>query len=464
MDVNELGFMPALEIAARVRAKEVSPVEVVEACLARIEQLEPRLHAFSQLLADQARADARAAEEAIQRGDPVGPLHGVPVGIKDQMNVTGAKVTFGTHLLADYVATEDAPIVAGLRRAGAIAIGMTTMPEFGWNGISWSPLYGATYNPWDPDRTAGGSSAGSGAAVSAGMLPFATGSDGAGSIRMPASFCGVVGLKPTYGRVAMYPVSVSELVTHYGPLSRTVRDSAAMLNAIAGPDPRDPHCLPASDEDYVASCNGGVRGVRIAYSPDLGYAKVNPDVARIAAEAVRRFEELGATVEEATPGFEDPVWAADQYLWAGAANRAYPRLPEMRDKMDPGFVKAVEMMAERSLFDSARARIVRLGLADTMGRFFGRYDLLVTPTMADTAFSQDRSRPEYGPSLAWSPFTYPFNLTGEPAISVPAGWASDGLPVGLQIVGPRFAEGRVLRAAAAFEEAQPWADRRPPIS
>jgi aspartyl-tRNA(Asn)/glutamyl-tRNA(Gln) amidotransferase subunit A len=413
------------------------------------------------VLADQALADARAAEGAVRRGDALGPLHGVPVGVKDQMNVTGARVTFGTHLLADYVASEDAPIVARLRKAGAIVVGLTTMPEFGWNGISWSPLYGATFNPWNPERTAGGSSAGSGAAVAAGLLPFATGSDGAGSVRMPASYCGIVGLKPTYGRVAMYPVSVSELVTHYGPMSRTVRDTAAMLNAIAGPDPRDPHCLPASDEDYVASCDGGVQGLRIAYSPDLGYANVNPEVAQIVANSVRRFEELGASVEEASPGFEDPIWAADQYLWAGAANRAYPRLADMRDQMDPGFVKAVELLAERSLFDSARARLVRLDLADKMGRFFQRYDLLLTPTMADTAFGQDRSLPQYGPTLAWSPFTYPFNLTGEPAITVPAGWASDGMPVGLQIVGPRFAEGRVLRAAAAFEVAQPWADRRP---
>lgn len=416
------------------------------------------------MLADDARAAARRAEAAVQRGEELGPLHGVPVGVKDQMNVTGARVTFGTHLLADYVATEDAPVVTGLRRAGAIVVGMTTMPEFGWQGISWSPLYGMTRNPWNLERSTAGSSAGSGAAVAAGMVPIAVGSDGAGSIRMPASFCGVVGLKPTYGRIAMYPVSVSELVTHYGPMSRTVRDTAAMLQAMAGPDPRDPYCLPASDEDYLASCEGGVAGLRIAFSPDLGYATVNPEVARVVADSAKRFEELGATVVEATPGFEDPIWAADQYLWAGAANRAHPRLAEMRDKMDPGFVQAVEMMAQRTLFDSARARLIRNNLADTMGRFFQQYDLLVTPTMADTAFGLDRSLPQYGPTLAWSPFTYPFNLTGEPAISVPCGWSTDGLPIGLQIVGPRFAEGRVLRAAAAFEAAQPWADRRPPVS
>jgi aspartyl-tRNA(Asn)/glutamyl-tRNA(Gln) amidotransferase subunit A len=204
--------------------------------------------------------------------------------------------------------------------------------------------------------------------------------------------------------------------------------------------------------------------MRIAYSPDLGYAKVNPEVASIVAGAVKRFEEQGAEVVEANPGFDDPIWAADQFLWAGAANRAYPRLAEMRDKMDPGFVRAVEMLAERTLFDAAQARLVRLELAATMGRFFEQYDLLLTPTMADTAFGLDRSLEPYQPSLGWSPFTYPFNLTGEPAITVPAGWSQEGLPVGLQIVGPRFAEGRVLRAAAAFEAAQPWSDRRPPTS
>jgi aspartyl-tRNA(Asn)/glutamyl-tRNA(Gln) amidotransferase subunit A len=464
MDLSSPEFMSALDLAAAIKSKRVSPVEVVDAALDRIGARNPTLNAFSEVLADDARAASREAEAAVQRGDALGPLHGVPIGIKDQMNVTGARVTFGTHLLADYVATEDAPVVAGVRRAGAVIVGMTTMPEFGWQGISWSPLYGMTRNPWNLERSTAGSSAGSGAAVAAGLVPFAIGSDGAGSIRMPASFCGIVGLKPTYGRVAMYPVSVSELVTHYGPMSRTVRDTAALLRAVAGPDPRDPHCLPASDEDYLASCDGGVAGLRIAYSPDLGYAQVNPEVATIVANAVKRFEALGAHVVEASPGFADPIWAADQYLWAGAANRAYPRLDEMSDRMDPGFVQAVEMMAGRSLFDAARARIVRLELAATMGRFFGQYDLLLTPTMADTAFGLDRSEPQYGPTLAWSPFTYPFNLTGEPAITVPAGWSEEGLPVGLQIVGPRFAEGRVLRAAAAFETAQPWADRHPPVT
>jgi len=278
MDLRDLAFTPALDLAARIRRKELSPVEAVEGALTRIEQLNPTLNAFSEVLADDARAAAKRAEEAVQRGDDLGPLHGVPLGVKDQMNVTGAHVTFGTQLLKDYVATEDAPVVVGARKAGAVVVGMTTMPEFGWQGISWSPLYGMTHNPWSLDRTTAGSSAGSGAAVAAGMVPIAVGSDGAGSIRMPASFCGIVGLKPTYGRVAMFPVSVSELVTHYRPMARTVRDTAALLQAISGPDPRDPHCLPASDEDYVVSCEGGVKGLKIAFSPDLGYAHVNPEL------------------------------------------------------------------------------------------------------------------------------------------------------------------------------------------
>ncbi len=464
MDANDVGFATARDLAADIRVGQVSPVEVVDALLARIERLNPQTNAFCLVLDDEARAAARSAEEAVRRGETLGPLHGVPVAIKDQMNVTGARVAFGSRLLADVVATEDAPVIAGLRAAGAILIGMTTMPEFGWQGHSWSPLYGMTVNPWNPARTTGGSSSGSAAAVAAGLVPLALGSDGAGSIRMPASFCGLVGLKPTYGRVAMYPVSVSELVTHYGPMARTVGDTALMLDAISGPDPRDPFCLPPPTEVYLDACEGEVRGLRIGWSPDLGYAVVDPEVARIVGASVRRFAELGCTVEEANPGFADPVWAADQYLWAGAANRVANRLPEMEDQMDPGFVKAVRMMAERTLFDTARARLVRYDVAAKMGELFGRYDLLVTPTMKMTAFGLDRTEEPYGPTLAWSPFTYPFNLTGEPAISIPCGWTEAGLPVGLQIVGPRFAEGRVLRAAAAFEAAQPWSDRRPPVS
>jgi aspartyl-tRNA(Asn)/glutamyl-tRNA(Gln) amidotransferase subunit A len=372
-------------------------------------------------------------------------------------------VTFGSAILADQVAREDAPVIERLRNAGAIILGTTTMPEFGWQGHSWSPSYGMTRNPWNLERTAGGSSSGSAAALAAGLAPLAIGSDGAGSIRIPASFCGVFGIKPTYGRVPMYPVSASELVTHYGPMSRSVRDAAALLDLIAGPDPRDPFSLPSAGESYLAACENGVRGLKVGWSPDLGYAKVDPEVAKLTEAAARRFAEVGCEVDLATPGFDDPTWAGDQFLYAGMANRVWEELPRWRDRMDPGFVAAVEMMSKRTLFDSARARLERYRVADAMGRFFQRYDLLLTPTMPAPAFGVDRSERPYQPGIGWSPFTYPFNLTSEPAASVPCGFTPDGLPAGLQIVGPRFAEGRVFAAAAAFEAAQPWAASRPSI-
>ena len=324
--------------------------------------------------------------------------------------------------------------MAELRQAGAIVVGMTTMPEFGWQGISWSPLYGMTHNPWNLDRTTAGSSAGSGAAVAAGLVPLAVGSDGAGSIRMPASFCGIVGLKPTYGRVAMYPVSVSELVTHYGPMARTVRDTAALLQAMAGPDPATrTACRPATRTTWpparAVSPACGSRSARTSGTPRSTLRWRDRGAVREALRGARGDGGRGVA------GFADPIWAADQYLWAARPIGRIPRLDEMRDQMDPGFVQAVEMMAERSLFDSAKARLVRLELAATMGQFFGQYDLLVTPTMADTAFGLDRTERPYGPTLAWSPFTYPFNLTGEPAISVPCGWTGPGCRSGCRSSG-----------------------------
>jgi aspartyl-tRNA(Asn)/glutamyl-tRNA(Gln) amidotransferase subunit A len=464
MTTDDLGFSSGLELARAVRERQLSPVEIVSALLQRIEALNPRLNAFVEILGEQALAAARRAEQAVTAGGELPLLHGVPVVIKDQINIEGVKVTFGTALMAGQVATEDAPTTARLRAAGAIILGTTTMPEFGWQGISWSPLYGMTRNPWNLEGSAGGSSSGSAAAVAAGLSPLAVGSDGAGSIRIPASFCGVFGLKPTFGRVPMYPVSASELVTHYGPITRSVADAAAMLDVLSGPDPRDPFCLPAANESFLAGSEASIAGLKLAWSPDLGYAKVDPEVARLTAAAAKRFAGLGCLVEEATPGFDDPIWAADQYLTAGMANRASGQLEEMRDRMDPSFVTTVETMATRTLFDSANARLVRYQVADVMGRFFQKYDLLLTPTMAAPAFGTDRSETPYQPSIGWSPFTYPFNLTGEPAATVPCGFTSDGLPVGLQIVGPRFADSRVLAAARAFEAAQPWSHLRPPVA
>jgi aspartyl-tRNA(Asn)/glutamyl-tRNA(Gln) amidotransferase subunit A len=464
MNMDDLAFAGAVEVARMIRQKHVSAAEVIDSTLSRIASLDHRLNAFSAVLSDSARAAAADADAAIRRGDDVGPLHGVPVGIKEQLNVTGARVSFGSRLLEGEVATTDAPVIQRLRAAGAIVVGMTTMPEFGWQGHSWSPLFGMTVNPWDTSRTAGGSSAGSASAIAAGMIPLAIGSDGAGSIRIPASYCGIFGLKPTYGRIAMYPVSVSELVTHYGPMSRNVRDSALMLDVMAGPDPRDPFCLPAPSENYLVACDRGVAGLQIGYNATLGYATPDPEVASIVRDAVAEFARLGCAVREIDIAMDDPIWTADQHLCAGAANRVWDRLAANRESMDPGFVAEVERLSTRTLFDSARARAQRLAVAATFAGVFEQCDILVTPTMADTAFGTDRSLRQYQPGIEWSPYTYPFNLTGQPAATVPCGYAADGLPVGMQIIGPRFQEGIVFAASAAFESARPWAGKRPPFS
>jgi aspartyl-tRNA(Asn)/glutamyl-tRNA(Gln) amidotransferase subunit A len=373
----------------------------------------------------------------------------------------------GSRIYEQFVPDQDAPSVAKLKVSGAILLGKTTTPEFGWKGTTDSPLSGVSRNPWNLARSCGGSSGGAAAAVAAGMGPLAVGTDGAGSIRIPASFCGIVGLKPSRGRVAVYPPSAVGFLSHAGPLTRTVRDAALMLQAMAGPDERDLGSLPVEAVDYLMACEKPVRGLRVAWSADLGYAPVEPEIARICASAAQVFAgDLGCVVEEAVPGFRDPVEAL-QILWAsGLAAALGPYLPEWGDQMDPGLVELIRSAELLSATDYAAAVIERDALWDNVQHFFARYDLLLTPTMPTTAFAAGvatptvvAGRPTNG--FGYTPFTFPFNLTGQPAITVPCGVAADGMPVGLQIVGRRFADATVLQAAAAFEAARPWADRIP---
>ena len=468
MDATELCFTPATRLAALIRERALSPVEVVDAVLARIERLNPALTAYCTVTAEGAREEARRAEGAVMGGGDLGPLHGVPISIKDLTITRGVRTTRGSRLYADYVPDEDAPVVERVRAAGAIPLGKTNTPEFGWKGDSANPLFGPTFNPWDRARTAGGSSGGAGATVAAGLGPLALGTDGAGSIRIPASFCGVVGLKPQLWRVPVYPPSTVETLAHTGPMTRTVRDAALLLNVIAGPDERDRLSLPAAGVDWVAACDGGVRGLRVAWSPDLGYASVEPEVRAIAEAAARRFAgDLGCAVEEAHPGFDDPAAAINLLFYTGVAANLAGHDADQRALIDPALARALAEEAEgRAALDYVRATGVRQALWDRCRRFFDRYDLLLTPTVAVSPFAPGEEGPRDVAGrpvgrLGWTPFTYPFNLTGQPALTVPAGWTAAGLPVGLQIVGRRFDEATVLRAGAAFEEAQPWADRRP---
>ena len=475
MDATDLCFTSAVELAALIRRRALSPVEITRAVLARIERLNPRLGAFVLVHAERALTDARAAEQAVMAGRPLGPLHGVPISIKDNLWTAGERTTFGSRLLADFVAPEDAPSVAGLRAAGAIFVGRTNLPEFAWRGSTDNPLFGESRNPWDLTRTPGGSTGGGAAAVAAGLGPLALGSDGAGSIRIPASFCGLVGLKPTFGRVPMYPAAGgNELVAHVCPLTRTVRDAALMMNAIAHHDRRDSFALPEDDVDYLTACGEplavarGGAPLRVAWSADLGWAPVEPETRSIAQAAARAFSEIGLTVEEASPDLGDPSAILQALYGAAQAGAHAARSPEQKAQMDPELVRYAEASAGRSVVEYVHAVAARQRMVDTLRRFFERYDLLLTPTTGLPAFPLGLVGPHEVAGcavthLGWT-LCYPFNYSGQPAVSVPAGWTVGGLPVGLQIVGRRLEDALVLRAAAAFEALRPWATRRPPES
>jgi aspartyl-tRNA(Asn)/glutamyl-tRNA(Gln) amidotransferase subunit A len=465
--MDDLCFMPATEAAALIREKKLSPVELTSAVLARIEALEPRVNAFAALAADKAMADARRAEAELGRsGGELGPLHGIPVTIKDLASVEGLPFERGSNIDAGAIGTEDAPFVSRLRRAGAIVLGKTTTSEFGWKGVSHSPLTGITHNPWKEGYNAGASSAGAGAAAAAGYGPLHQGSDGAGSIRMPSHFCGVFGIKPSFGRVPSAPVANGDQTSHIGPMTRTVADSALMLQVMSGPHPLDHYSLEAPPADYPALLSGGVKGLRIAYSPDLGHARVDDEVAALVRKAAGTFADLGANVEEVTP-----PWGVDgpeliRFFWAAHELRYRPYLDEWRDRMDPGLVACIEAAGDPSAEEYLAMRQKKLDYIAAVHAWFEDWDLLLTPAVSVAAFPADRLQPEHWPShdwdwVSWAEFSYPFNFAHNPAASVPCGFTQDGLPVGLQIVGRRLDDAGVLAAAAAFETACPWADKRP---
>ncbi len=465
MPDDGLGFTPAVRLAEMIRRKEVSPVELVRALLARIERLEPRINAFAFLAADQAMDDARRAEAALMGGGPLGRLHGVPVTIKDLTITKDMPTQQGSLIFAGNRPAEDTPMITRLKDAGAIVLGKTTTSEFGWKGVSESPLTGITHNPWKHGYNAGASSAGAGAGAAAGYGPLHQGSDGAGSIRMPAHFCGVFGLKPSFGRIPAYPVGPGDFTTHYGPLTRTVADAALFLAVTAGPHPLDHTTCEAAPADYPGRLEDGIRGKRVAFSPDLGHARVDPEVAALVRAAAGRFAELGAAVEEvATP------WAAEgpeliRFFWPAHLTRLVRHLPEWEARMDPGLVACIREGSRHSLEQYQLMRERKHAYIAAIHRWFETWDLLLTPAVSVAAFPADRLIPADWPQhewdwVRWAEFSYPFNLSWNPAASVPCGFTDAGLPVGLQVVGRRFDDLGVLQAAAAFERIAPWADRR----
>ncbi len=458
---TDLATASAVTMAAMVRERRASPVEITEAVLGRIAAKEPALNAFVALDAEGARAAAREAEAALMRGGVLGPLHGVPVSIKDIQAVAGLPTRRGSRLSDPSPATADAPLVARLRAAGAIILGKTATTEQGWTAVSHNPLTGATHNPWQHGMTAGGSSSGAAALAGAGCGPLHLGTDGAGSIRLPAHFCGVVGFKPTYGRVPYVPVPNNGALSHAGPLARSVEDAALMFSVLAGPHALDHTTLPDRFAPEVEP--GGLQGLRVAWSPDLGHAQVDPEVAALAAGAVRALEAGGALVEEVTPPWGPEGSALERDIWGAAMRPFLPADSKAAAEMDPGLVACTEAYRGLSFAEAHAAQTRRFAYAGRVNAWFEEagFDLLATPAASVAAFPVGLQRPPHWPAhdwdwLVWAEFSYPFDLSHGPAISVPCGVTEAGLPVGLQLAGPRLADALVLRAGAGFLAARPF--------
>jgi aspartyl-tRNA(Asn)/glutamyl-tRNA(Gln) amidotransferase subunit A len=450
--------MTAEAMVAAFAARRLSPVEAAAAALARIRLQDGAVNAFSFIDEAGAYAAARAAEARYAAGAPLSPIDGVPTTIKGLSPVRGWVNRRGSRVTDAVPSTEDGSPVQALRAAGAVFLGLTTTPEFGWKGLTDSPLTGITRNPWDTTRTPGGSSGGAAVAAACGFGVLHQGSDGAGSVRIPAAFTGVFAIKASFGRVPAYPASPFRSVSHIGPITRTVRDAALMLTVLQAPDPRDPTRLPPGPADWRDGIEAGVRGLRIGYSRTLGgRAVVHPDIVTRVEAALASLAALGAVVEPADPDLPDHAEAM-LVLWSTAAARLRRLLPPDRlDQLDPGLIAMMEIGAGYGLDDWYEADAVRIAMGRAMGAYHQRFDLLATPMMPIPAFAagQDLSAPGQRTWMDWSPFTYPFNMTGQPAASVPCGFSGDGLPVGLHLVGPLHGEAVVLRAARAYERAMP---------
>lgn len=459
---QDLADCTATELLQLYRTHQASPVEAASAVFKRIDRLNPTLNAFCHSDPEGAALAAKLSEARWRKGAPVGALDGVPTSIKDLILTRGMPTLRGSHTIDPNQAWEvDAPATARLREAGAVLLGKTTTPEFGCKGETNSPKTGITRNPWDPTKTPGGSSGGTAAAVAAGMGPLSVGTDGAGSVRIPASFCGNFGLKPSFGRVPAYPLSPFGSVAHLGPHTMSVTDAALMMNVLKAPDARDWTSLPYDARDYLVGLNDGVRGLKIAYSPTLGYAKnVDPEVAAAVDVAVRELEALGAHVDLVDPGFEDPLDITTGLWFLGAWTVWNTLKPEQQEVTDPDFRAEAELGARLDTLAVQQLHLRRGVLGSHMRQFMERYDLLVTPTVAVPAFdARPAGHTPMDPAamLGWTPFSYPFNLTQQPACTIPCGLTKAGLPIGLQFVGPMFGDALVLRAARAYESVRPIA-------
>jgi aspartyl-tRNA(Asn)/glutamyl-tRNA(Gln) amidotransferase subunit A len=475
MNESDCIFTSAAELALRIKRREISPVEVVQGTLACVERAQPMINAFITVCADQALASARTAETALMSGAPLGALHGVPFSVKDLIDTAGVRTTYGSLIFEQHVPSADAPAVARLKAAGAVLIGKTTTPEFGQKGLTEAPLFGRTRNAWSALRTSGGSSGGAAVAVACGLSPLAVASDGGGSTRIPAACNGVVGFKQSHGVVPHGSAQDAfGNISYVTPMTRTVIDTALMLDAMAGPHVSDPHTLNRAKENYCAAASGSgdLAGMKIAWRPYLGNKAIAAEVLQCCTDGVKAFGALGADVFEAPDDFQN---AEELWLTLNGSYRLAQyghHLEQHRSRMDPTLVAQLDRAQRYSAQDLYRAIFLRTKLYRQVQGWFDQADIVVTPTLSRTALPIDHDffaaieidgAPADTMRRAWYPYTLPFNMTGNPAISLPCGWAANGLPIGLQLVGRIGADALLLRAAALFEQMRPWAQRRPAL-
>ena len=469
MNPKRYAMSTAIDMASQVRRGELSPVELVRAAIDAIASTEPELNAYSEVFEQAALKRAGLLEVEARRHEFRGPLHGVPIAVKDLFQVEGTLTRRGSRLYADAMSTDTGPAVERLLAAGAVMVGKNTTPELGWKATSNSPLYGVTRNPWDPSRTTGGSSSGSAAAVAAGTVPISLGSDGGGSMRIPASFCGVFSLKASLGRVPTYPLSPTEHLSHAGPITRSVADCALALDVLKGPDHRDPNSLPHDGVSYLSAIAASRKSFRVGFAPTLFGRAVQPDISACidrAFQAVR--QNLPVQAVDLRLGWQDPIEIFEA-LWT-ARGALYKHLPETdKARLDPGFLRMVELSKGISVDDHFRTLQARARFCRTVAESFEDIDILLLPAVPIDPFAAELDGPAdmdplpAVPWARWTPFSYPFNLTGQPAASIPCGWSDAGYPVGLQVVGKRFDDATVLQFCAAWERHFDWHSMRPTI-
>ena len=473
MNKEDICFMPAYEMAEKIRSQEITSLEITETIIERIERINPILNAYCTTTFDLARVMAKKADESVKKGETLGLLNGIPISIKDLMDTKGILTTHGSKLHEDFIPEQNDIAVQRLLDAGGVMLGKTNTPEFGHIALTNNKIFGETKNPWNAELNSGGSSGGAASSVAGGLGPLALGSDGGGSIRVPSSCCGVYGLKPTYGRIPSYPRIGIHFITmdHYGPLVRFVEDAALMLNVMKGHHPVDPNSFPDDNIDYLEILNEKPTKLKIGYSTSLGFGKILDDeVKNNILDRVQMFEQFGWDVEEAKIKIRNPDTAFKTLVSIGYAYDLQKDFNNRLEDLSPDLVNTIRLGLDNNSMNIGKANEKRKQLYETLSQFFMEYDILITPTIPCPAFKpgwldSGTVFPIIGKKAlnitTWMAFTYPFNMTGLPAASIPSGWTNSGLPIGMQIVGKRYDEKTVLQVSKAFEEIAPWQDKRP---